>query len=90
MYPKNVSDVEYPHEEKHRGTRLDGRNLVQAWQEAKPRGKVTGTLWGWGHTHQPTVTLQSHSWGMEYFGECLQGWQRQWRGDNACPLSPGC
>ncbi|KAI1231341.1 Alkaline phosphatase [Lamprotornis superbus] len=39
MYPKNVSDVEYPHEEKHRGTRLDGRNLVQAWQEAKPRGK---------------------------------------------------
>lgn len=51
MYPKNVSDVEYPHEEKHRGTRLDGRNLVQAWQEAKPRGKVTGTLGGWGHTH---------------------------------------
>lgn len=50
MYPKNVSDVEYPHEEKHRGTRLDGRNLVQAWQEAKPHGKVTGTLWGRG-TH---------------------------------------
>ncbi|NXU69385.1 PPBT protein, partial [Horornis vulcanius] len=45
MYPKNVSDVEYPHEEKHRGTRLDGRNLIQAWQEAKPRGKVAEYVW---------------------------------------------
>ncbi|NXT68384.1 PPBT protein, partial [Chaetops frenatus] len=45
MYPKNVSDVEYPHEEKHRGTRLDGRNLVQAWHEAKPRGKVAEYVW---------------------------------------------
>ncbi|NXU03205.1 PPBT protein, partial [Buphagus erythrorhynchus] len=45
MYPKNVSDVEYPHEEKHRGTRLDGRNLVQAWQEAKPHGKVAEYVW---------------------------------------------
>ncbi|NXA71566.1 PPBT protein, partial [Thryothorus ludovicianus] len=45
MYPKNVSDVEYPQEEKHRGTRLDGRNLVQAWQEAKPRGKVAEYVW---------------------------------------------
>ncbi|NXR91412.1 PPBT protein, partial [Hypocryptadius cinnamomeus] len=45
MYPKNVSDVEYPHEEKQRGTRLDGRNLVQAWREAKPRGKVAEYVW---------------------------------------------
>ncbi|NWX25885.1 PPBT protein, partial [Notiomystis cincta] len=45
MYPKNVSDVEYPHEEKHRGTRLDGRNLIQAWQEAKPFGKVAEYVW---------------------------------------------
>ncbi|NXP63783.1 PPBT protein, partial [Chloropsis cyanopogon] len=45
MYPKNVSDVEYPHEEKQRGTRLDGRNLVQAWQEAKPRDKVAEYVW---------------------------------------------
>ncbi|NWY95128.1 PPBT protein, partial [Loxia curvirostra] len=45
MYPRNVSDVEYPHEEKQRGTRLDGRNLVQAWQEAKPRGKVAEYVW---------------------------------------------
>ncbi|NXR43830.1 PPBT protein, partial [Hippolais icterina] len=45
MYPKNVSDVEYPHEEKHRGTRLDGRNLVQAWQKAKPHGKVAEYVW---------------------------------------------
>ncbi|NXS86709.1 PPBT protein, partial [Erpornis zantholeuca] len=45
MYPKNLSDVEYPHEEKHRGTRLDRRNLVQAWQEAKPPGKVAEYVW---------------------------------------------
>ncbi|NWX58649.1 PPBT protein, partial [Promerops cafer] len=45
MYPKNVSDVEYPQEEKQRGTRLDGRNLVQAWQEAKPRSKVAEYVW---------------------------------------------
>ncbi|NWT88409.1 PPBT protein, partial [Lanius ludovicianus] len=45
MYPKNVSDVEYPHEEKHRGTRLDRRNLVQAWQDAKPPGKVAEYVW---------------------------------------------
>nr|XP_021393567.1 alkaline phosphatase, tissue-nonspecific isozyme [Lonchura striata domestica] len=45
MFPKNVSDVEYPHEEKQRGTRLDGRNLVQAWREAKPRGKVAEYVW---------------------------------------------
>lgn len=91
MYPKNVSDVEYPHEEKHRGTRLDRRNLVQAWQDAKPPGKVTGPPWGAGvHTHHPAATLQSHSWGMEYFGERPRGWQRRWGGDSACPLSPGC
>lgn len=51
MYPKNVSDVEYPHEEKHRGTRLDGRNLIRAWKEAKPHGKVTGRVTGGGSTH---------------------------------------
>ncbi|NXM90848.1 PPBT protein, partial [Oenanthe oenanthe] len=45
MYPKNVTDVEYPHEEKHRGTRLDGRNLVQAWKEAKPHGKAAEYVW---------------------------------------------
>ncbi|NWW67368.1 PPBT protein, partial [Ifrita kowaldi] len=45
MYPKNVSDVEYPHEEKHRGTRLDRRNLVQAWRDAKPPGKVAEYVW---------------------------------------------
>ncbi|XP_017688857.1 PREDICTED: alkaline phosphatase, tissue-nonspecific isozyme [Lepidothrix coronata] len=45
MFPKNASDVEYPREEKHRGTRLDRRNLVQAWQEAKPPGKVAKYVW---------------------------------------------
>ncbi|NXF11382.1 PPBT protein, partial [Smithornis capensis] len=45
MFPKNASDVEYPHEEKHRGTRLDRRNLVQAWHNAKPPGKVAKYVW---------------------------------------------
>lgn len=43
MFPKNTSDVEYPQEERHRGTRLDGKDLVQAWHDTKPAGKV-----GWG------------------------------------------
>lgn len=46
MFPKNASDVEYPHEDKHRGTRLDRRDLVQAWHEAKPPGKVMGIILG--------------------------------------------
>ncbi|KAF5908739.1 alkaline phosphatase-like, partial [Clarias magur] len=33
MLPKNMSDVEYPSEKKHSGTRKDGRNLIQEWQE---------------------------------------------------------
>ncbi|XP_067287646.1 alkaline phosphatase, tissue-nonspecific isozyme [Pseudorasbora parva] len=31
MYPKNTSDVEYPGDKKHNGTRKDGRNLVGEW-----------------------------------------------------------
>ncbi|GAA6107885.1 alkaline phosphatase, tissue-nonspecific isozyme [Tachysurus ichikawai] len=31
MLPKNMSDVEYPGEKKHNGTRKDGRNLIQEW-----------------------------------------------------------
>lgn len=31
MTPKNMSDVEYPTQTKHNGTRKDGRNLVQEW-----------------------------------------------------------
>ncbi|XP_071623544.1 alkaline phosphatase, tissue-nonspecific isozyme [Heliangelus exortis] len=45
MFPKNASDVEYPQEDKHRGTRLDRRDLVQAWHDAKPRGKVAKYVW---------------------------------------------
>ncbi|NWU59932.1 PPBT protein, partial [Dromas ardeola] len=79
MFPKNASDVEYPHEDKHRGTRLDRRDLVQAWRDAKPPGKVTGTLfWGGIHTHHPTVTSRSCSRGGECFGA---------GGDKA---APGC
>lgn len=40
MYPKNTSDVEYPDDEKSRGTRLDNRNLIHVWKEKKPREKV--------------------------------------------------
>ncbi|NXX41778.1 PPBT protein, partial [Tricholaema leucomelas] len=45
MFPKNTSDVEYPHEDKHRGTRLDRRDLVRAWHDAKPPGKVAKYVW---------------------------------------------
>lgn len=31
MFPENMSDVEYPGEKKHSGTRKDGRNLIQEW-----------------------------------------------------------
>uniref|UniRef100_A0A8C4KNL8 Alkaline phosphatase n=1 Tax=Dromaius novaehollandiae TaxID=8790 RepID=A0A8C4KNL8_DRONO len=41
MFPKNASDVEYPGEERHRGTRLDRRDLVQAWRDSKPPGGDT-------------------------------------------------
>ncbi|KAF4094043.1 hypothetical protein AMELA_G00008420 [Ameiurus melas] len=33
MLPKNMSDVEYPSEKKHSGTRKDGRNLIQEWTD---------------------------------------------------------
>ncbi|KAJ8360465.1 hypothetical protein SKAU_G00169900 [Synaphobranchus kaupii] len=32
MFPQNTSDVEYPREHKHSGTRKDGRNLVEEWK----------------------------------------------------------
>ncbi|XP_015230834.1 PREDICTED: alkaline phosphatase, tissue-nonspecific isozyme isoform X2 [Cyprinodon variegatus] len=32
MHPKNMSDVEYPNQAKHSGTRNDGRNLVEEWK----------------------------------------------------------
>ncbi|MBN3325856.1 PPB phosphatase, partial [Atractosteus spatula] len=32
MYPKNTSDVEYPNERKHSGTRRDGRSLIEEWK----------------------------------------------------------
>ncbi|XP_051967673.1 alkaline phosphatase-like [Xyrauchen texanus] len=31
MYPRNTSDVEYPTDIKHNGTRKDGRNLLEEW-----------------------------------------------------------
>lgn len=33
MLPKNTSDVEYPDVLKYRGTRNDGRNLINEWIE---------------------------------------------------------
>ncbi|KAB5537037.1 hypothetical protein PHYPO_G00114230 [Pangasianodon hypophthalmus] len=33
MLPKNMSDVEYPSEKKHSGTRKDSRNLIQEWTD---------------------------------------------------------
>lgn len=51
MFPKNKTDVEYEMDEKSRGTRLDGLNLINIWKSFKPRHKVTcpGAPWlqGW-------------------------------------------
>ncbi|KAI4826910.1 alkaline phosphatase, tissue-nonspecific isozyme [Pseudochaenichthys georgianus] len=33
MFPKNKSDVEYPNDLKHSGTRKDGRNFVEEWTD---------------------------------------------------------
>ncbi|XP_061457182.1 alkaline phosphatase, tissue-nonspecific isozyme [Rhineura floridana] len=45
MFPKNTSDVEYPNEEKYRGTRLDGRNLIDVWRKKKPEDKNAFYVW---------------------------------------------
>lgn len=46
MYPKNRTDVEYELDEKARGTRLDGLDLISIWKSFKPRHKVTnGCRW---------------------------------------------
>lgn len=42
MFPKNKTDVEYEMDEKSRGTRLDGLNLIDIWKSFKPRNKVVG------------------------------------------------
>lgn len=47
MYPKNRTDVEYELDEKARGTRLDGLDLISIWKSFKPRHKVAnGCRWG--------------------------------------------
>ena len=57
MFPKNTTDMEYEQDEKARGTRLDGLNLIDIWKSFKPRHKVAcpgtrwlqgGLRWGWG------------------------------------------
>uniref|UniRef100_A0A8C3T608 Alkaline phosphatase n=1 Tax=Chelydra serpentina TaxID=8475 RepID=A0A8C3T608_CHESE len=35
MFPKNTSDVEYQNDDKYRGTRLDGKNLIDALMKIK-------------------------------------------------------
>ncbi|XP_053137005.1 alkaline phosphatase, tissue-nonspecific isozyme isoform X2 [Hemicordylus capensis] len=45
MFPKNTSDVEYPDEDKSRGTRLDGTNLVALWKQKKPKDKNAHYVW---------------------------------------------
>ncbi|XP_062049129.1 alkaline phosphatase, tissue-nonspecific isozyme isoform X2 [Lepus europaeus] len=45
MYPKNRTDVEYEVDEKARGTRLDGLDLVDIWRSFKPRHKHSHFVW---------------------------------------------
>lgn len=48
MLPKNTSDVEYPGEKKHSGTRKDGRNLIQEWiDRTKNKVRVTREFESW-------------------------------------------
>ncbi|KAM4740599.1 alkaline phosphatase, tissue-nonspecific isozyme isoform 1-T2 [Anableps anableps] len=44
MYPKNMSDVEYPEVPKHNGIRNDGRNLVEEWKN-KMKNKRAHYVW---------------------------------------------
>ncbi|XP_072831280.1 alkaline phosphatase, tissue-nonspecific isozyme isoform X2 [Vicugna pacos] len=45
MFPKNRTDVEYDMDEKARGTRLDGLNLIDIWKSFKPRHKHSHYIW---------------------------------------------
>lgn len=58
MYPKNRTDVEYEVDEKARGTRLDGLDLISIWKSFKPRHKVTsgcGCARLWDHGSAPSM-----------------------------------
>lgn len=45
MFPKNTSDVEYQNDDKYRGTRLDGKNLIDVWRDKKPKDKNSRYVW---------------------------------------------
>ncbi|XP_039364932.1 alkaline phosphatase, tissue-nonspecific isozyme isoform X2 [Mauremys reevesii] len=45
MFPKNTSDVEYQNDDKYRGTRLDGKNLIDVWRDKKPKDKNSWYVW---------------------------------------------
>uniref|UniRef100_A0A8C2SDP1 Alkaline phosphatase n=1 Tax=Capra hircus TaxID=9925 RepID=A0A8C2SDP1_CAPHI len=45
MFPKNRTDVEYELDEKARGTRLDGLNLIDIWKSFKPKHKHSHYVW---------------------------------------------
>ncbi|KAK2496745.1 hypothetical protein MC885_012820 [Smutsia gigantea] len=45
MFPKNRTDVEYKTDEKSRGTRLDGLDLIDIWKSFKPRHKHSHYVW---------------------------------------------
>ncbi|XP_037856105.1 alkaline phosphatase, tissue-nonspecific isozyme isoform X3 [Chlorocebus sabaeus] len=57
MYPKNKTDVEYEIDEKARGTRLDGLDLVNIWKSFKPRHKHSHFIWN----RTELLTLDPHN-----------------------------
>uniref|UniRef100_A0A8I5YR94 Alkaline phosphatase n=2 Tax=Pongo abelii TaxID=9601 RepID=A0A8I5YR94_PONAB len=57
MYPKNKTDVEYEIDEKARGTRLDGLDLVDTWKSFKPRHKHSHFIWN----RTELLTLDPHN-----------------------------
>ncbi|XP_076863802.1 alkaline phosphatase, tissue-nonspecific isozyme [Brachyhypopomus gauderio] len=44
MLPENTSDVEYPGEKRHSGTRKDGRNLIREWTD-RTKDKRGNYVW---------------------------------------------
>ncbi|XP_053307547.1 alkaline phosphatase, tissue-nonspecific isozyme-like [Spea bombifrons] len=45
MFPWGTPDVEFPDDPRSNGTRLDGQNLVKAWEEKKDPNKVSRYVW---------------------------------------------
>lgn len=88
MYPKNRTDVEYELDEKARGTRLDGLDLISIWKSFKPRHKVAnGCRWGQLWDHGPCASNVLFQGGSCFFLCSFYPFQTCDR--HPCPLQGG-